>query len=1063
MSDREQLEQELIALRAENLRLQEECSMLRQTVASRSTAAGAEDWGSPLRKAIEQSFEAYFWLQCVRDEQGHIIDFIIADLNQRALNRLKTTREQVVGTRLCETYPLNRNSVHFGQYVQVFETRTPVEAECQGKTQTGVTLWFRYQVLPWANGVLVISRNITKRHQTESLLRERDEQFFRVADNVPGGVYRVIYHADGHVTVPYLSEGCQDLYGVASLEELRTIENIRAMVHPEDREAFLEAKIKARELCTASAIEYRIVQPSGGIRWIRDIGRYWLNEQGECVIDGIDIDITEQKQIEAALQESRERLRLALAGAQMGTWEVDLATGICTFDELNARLFGLGTEPVTVPPDRFLNCIQPDDRSLMQRQIETELYGGEGVYRIEFRVVHPDGEVRWVSGCAGVVFDAQGLPGKAIGINYDITERKQMEAALRESEAKYRSIIEGSQQGIVITQEWVVRFATDAVAHMLGYQAVADLLGQDCRSWLLPASRDKVEQFAAARKRNESAPSRYEVEVMRHNGALAWFQCMVSQIHWNGQVSQLVTLLDVTEQKQSEEARQRSEERFRALIEHASGGISLLDSRGTVIYGSPNNIRVLGRSVRETVGRSGFDFVHPDDLPRAQADYERLLASPNRPIASHFRMQHVDGSWRWIELIANNLLDNPSVQAVVLNSRDVTEQRLLEEERLKSSKLESLALLAGGIAHDFNNLLMAIWGNVSLARMYAETNARAIAKLETVERACDRAKSLAGQLLTFAKGGDPIRGVTSLQSFVPEAVGFVLAGSNVNCDCQLPLDIWPVNIDTGQIGQAIQNLVLNARDAMPSGGTITIRAENIDLPTPVIPVAPGKYVKILVADTGTGIAPENLAKIFDPYFTTKTTGNGLGLAVVYSIVKKHGGYVTVSSEVNRGTQFDLYIPAVEAPATLPPSSSSGQYQLPVMHHKVLIMDDEEMIRSLMAELLKQLGFEVEPARDGNEAVLCYKMAQEFGRPFHVVILDLMIPGGMGGLDTLAALKQLDPKVKAIVCSGYSTDAVLTDYAAFGFQGQLTKPFIFDELQSVLAEVLQTGSNHLKPG
>lgn len=380
------------------------------------------------------------------------------------------------------------------------------------------------------------------------------------------------------------------------------------------------------------------------------------------------------------------------------------------------------------------------------------------------------------------------------------------------------------------------------------------------------------------------------------------------------------------------------------------------------------------------------------------------------------------------------------------------EQKRMEDELEKMQRLESLGVLAGGIAHDFNNLLSGVLGNISLAKMYLNPEDRAYKRLEEAEKASVRTKDLTGQLLTFAKGGEPVIKVISVADLLMDSVGFGLSGSRVNCKLSMPDDLWPVNVDEGQIHQVINNLLINADQAMPGSGTIEITCKNTEVKTSdPLPLDEGSYVKISIKDQGIGIPEPLLKRIFDPYFTTKEKGRGLGLATSYSILKRHNGLITVESKENKGTTFHIYLPALPSASI----SREGSEEIVVSGRgRVLVMDDEDLVIQVAGEMLKALGYEVESANDGLEAIKKYKDAKEKGKPFNAVIMDLTIPGGMGGKEAIVRLKEIDPDVRAIVASGYSNDPVISDFRGFGFSGSLTKPFRIEELSRTVHRVLK---------
>jgi CheY-like chemotaxis protein len=390
----------------------------------------------------------------------------------------------------------------------------------------------------------------------------------------------------------------------------------------------------------------------------------------------------------------------------------------------------------------------------------------------------------------------------------------------------------------------------------------------------------------------------------------------------------------------------------------------------------------------------------------------------------------------------------------VIIFRDVTEQRRIEQELLRVQKLEALGLLAGGVVHDFNNLLSAIVNNVALMKTRLNSRDEIGQRLEVLEKALWRGAELTQQLLTFAKGGAPVRKPVDVASLLRETIALALAGSAIRVDEQVPNELWYADIDAGQVGHALHNLLINAKEAMPAGGMLTAAVENVVVQDEQNPaLSPGPYLRLTLRDSGVGIAPENLERIFDPYFTTKERGSGLGLATVHSIVKRHDGHITAQSTPGVGTTFTLYLPATGNRASSPDGPTATAMP-PVTKGRVLIMDDEELIREATGALLEHLGYRYESVRDGAEALERYRAALENNDPFDVVILDLTVPGGMGGHESLAHLREIDPKVKAIVSSGYFHDPIVANFRAHGFSGVVSKPYTIDEMSETLHQLIQ---------
>jgi signal transduction histidine kinase/ActR/RegA family two-component response regulator len=385
---------------------------------------------------------------------------------------------------------------------------------------------------------------------------------------------------------------------------------------------------------------------------------------------------------------------------------------------------------------------------------------------------------------------------------------------------------------------------------------------------------------------------------------------------------------------------------------------------------------------------------------------------------------------------------------------EIAQRQQTEEELLRARKLESIGVLAGGIAHDFNNFLTVVQGNIEVAKAQLTPAEPAQQFLDQASSACQRAKFLSSQLLTFAKGGAPVRRVVSIAQLVTEAVHLARTGSSAGIEADIAEGLWSAQVDAGQIGQVLHNILINAREAMPGGGAIEVQARNVLLPNS--PNAADPRVRITIRDHGRGISEEILRRIFDPYFTTKPGGNGLGLATAYAIVVKHGGHISVDSELGAGTTF-----TIDLPASFEASLSQTPMTVPTQNgtERLLVMDDDEALQILFKAVLSKLGYEVETAQDGTEAIARYKEAKAQGRGFDAVLLDLTVPGGMGGVEAASVLKDLDPSAKLIVSSGYSEAPVMSHFAEYGFDAVILKPWTVKEMSDVLRQVLVADSVH----
>lgn len=500
---------------------------------------------------------------------------------------------------------------------------------------------------------------------------------------------------------------------------------------------------------------------------------------------------------------------------------------------------------------------------------------------------------------------------------------------------------------------------------------------------------------------------------------------------------------------------------YRLLAENITDVIFTVDLNLQLTYVSPSIQRLRGYSSEESTSQGIQEWFTEDSLLIVRKIFQEIIKTvdlnPGRRFMSRtleLEVTRQEKSTVWTEARINPLLNSQGQPVGILSVlRDITERKRMEEEMLKAQKLESLGVLAGGIAHDFNNLLTGVLGNLSLMELSVKSGEDIGELLEETKKASRQTKNLTQQLLTFSKGGDPVRKRLSIAKLVASAVKFSLSGSNIRYELSIPDDLWAVEIDEGQINQVLNNLLINAEQAMPGGGKVEVFAENVTLQeSGGLPLRAGNYVKISIKDYGTGIPKEILAKIFDPYFSTKSKGSGLGLAITYSIMKKHKGHITVESRSGAGTTFHLYLPASGKAVSI--QDSIAERKPRPGKGKILCMDDQFDIRNLVGRMLKLLGYSVEFASNGQEAIDLYKKAIGSKEAFDAVILDLTVPGGMGGKETVQKLRAIDPGVKAIVSSGYSNDTIMSDYERYGFSGVVAKPFETRELGEVLYRVLQ---------
>jgi PAS domain S-box-containing protein len=524
-------------------------------------------------------------------------------------------------------------------------------------------------------------------------------------------------------------------------------------------------------------------------------------------------------------------------------------------------------------------------------------------------------------------------------------------------------------------------------------------------------------------------------------------------------------LREINVRRRAEEALAGEKERLAVTLSSIGEGVISADSEGAIVLMNPAAERLTGWSAPEAIGKNiSLVLTTIDETTRKRcADLVETVIKAGATIDSVDQKILVtrSGAERIVADSAAPIYERDgTLLGVVIAFRDMTEKRKLEEELLKVKKLESIGLLAGGIAHDFNNLLAVILGNISFGKMLLGGQERIVERLTEAEKACQRAKELTGQLLTFSKGGEPVRRVMLLPELIIETVSLSLSGSNVKCSYEMQENLTAVEIDETQIRQVIHNLAVNAHEAMPSGGNLRVRAENVTVNSAFgLPLKEGVYIRISVEDEGIGIPEEDLQRLFDPYFTTKEMGSqkgmGLGLTICYSIVKNHEGFMTVTSKVGEGTTFDVYLPAFQGMLL---EAGPAIENVILGKGKILYMDDEDSVRDIAGEILTFIGYSVQFARDGEEAVALYKQAMETSEPFSAVIMDLTIPGGMGGKEAVKKLTEIDPEVKAIVTSGYSNDPIVHEYLNHGFAGVILKPYNVSELGRVVGQIVEPKSS-----
>jgi len=683
-------------------------------------------------------------------------------------------------------------------------------------------------------------------------------------------------------------------------------------------------------------------------------------------------------------------------------------------------------------------------------------------YKTEKRYITKSGTVLYGSLTVSALHDASGSHMHSLVVLEDITQRKRLEEALLESESRFRKIVEQAPIAMaVVGMDGAIEFINKKAVKVFGYPP-EDIPTME-RWWVQAYPDDAYRKEVTAdwmgriqkalTAGGEIAGNEYRVTCK--DGSIKIM--FISGVPVADKI--FVLFDDITQSKKSEEALAAEKERLAVTLRSIGDGVIATDVHGNIVLMNKVAEDLTGWRLSEATGKplTGI-FTVADALTRERLEntVEKVLSSGNSiELAGHALLISRGGTERIIADSGAPIKDNANnVIGVVLVFRDITEKQKFMDAVQRTAKLDSLGILAGGIAHDFNNLLTGIYGYMDLARSVS-TDPHVTENYEKMLATMKRAKALTLQLLTFAKGGSPVQKITPLTPFIQETARFALSGSNISCSFSLAQDLRPCNIDKDQIAQVIDNIVINAQQAMPDGGTIEITAVNLSFgENEHPPLLKGDYVKVSIKDSGIGIPKEIMHRIFDPFYTTKLKGHGLGLATSYSIVNRHGGCIDVDSQPGKGSVFHVYLPA-SSQTVAAQATAAGTHK---GSGTIIVMDDEEVVRDTFQQMLESLGYTVVCKNNGKEAVDFF-VSETARRRCIALILDLTVPGAMGGKEAVAEIRKLDKTIPVFVASGYADNSVMKNPAAYGFTASIAKPFTIAELTDILNTYLTQSTIH----
>ncbi|MCF8127868.1 MAG: PAS domain S-box protein [Deltaproteobacteria bacterium] len=899
-----------------------------------------------------------------------------------------------------------------------------------------------------------LEQAVPERKKTEELLRSQ-KQFFFLLINYSSDILVFI---DKNGEQKFISPSAEKITGYTVGELQRPFAEI---IHPEDLprvERGFEKLLNNPD--AVITVDYRHKHKDGGYRYFETVGRNFLDNP---LVQGIVCnvrDITERKQSEQAILREQNFLKQLMETSPVGITVVDREGQISLANFRAEEILGLKRSDIYNRRynDPAWQITDSEGNKYPEEELPFQLAKRKKVpvFGVEHGIVWPDGKRTLLSVNGAPLFDSEGNFDGMVSTIEDVTNRKRKELQLRDRNQFIQTILDNLPIGLAVNyfDEGTATYINKQFQEIYGWpeEELKNIPEFFEKVYPDPDYREELQtQVLADIESGDPGRMQWDnLKATQKDGSKRIISAKnIPIIEQNFMIS---TVQDVTERKQAQDALLESEEKYRLLVEKADEAIFIAQD-DIVKFPNPKTLELTGYSEEELATIPFADLIHPEDRQMVVERYRRRLNGEKPPSDYAFRIINKSNSVLWVQNNVSGITWEGRPASINL-LRNISEKRQLEEQLRQSQRMEAIGTLTGGIAHDYNNLMSIIMGNLSLAQEEMEPGSLQADFLSEATAAAVKVRDLTHELMSLSRGGKPVKEVAPLNELLKSVINAIPPDSGISVNESISKDLWEAPHDSYKMGSVFRNVVTNAVEAMPDGGTLTVKAENLTLENkdPDLPLDPGDFVCISIQDRGKGILKEHMDKILEPYFSTKQRGTqkgmGLGLTTAYAIVKQHGGHIQIDSSLDAGTTVNIYIPAESGPKPMDSKIPSADKKTSPAK-RVLVMDDEEMLRTLAQKMLERMGFAVETVNDGLEAIDAYRRERNSGKPFDAVILDLTIKGGMGGEQTIRELLKIDPDIKAIVSSGYFNDSVMSDFQKYGFMGAMAKPYSKENLKKTI--------------